>query len=486
MRVDSPGLRRLQAVLWLLVALLPALSGASCATHAEIRREMVNEVRTGNYTRALERLDGLAQKSSSKDLVMDLMDRALLLHQLGRYVESNQVIEKIKDALDKLYGTKWADELAAIAWNDAQRAFEGEEFEKVMIHLIATFNYLHMNELESAGVEARQINHRLQVYVDHLARNKVNTRYVQDPFAQYLAGIIHESFGDDNSAFRSYEDALHGYDTVGAIVGLAPPEPLEAALVRTATRLGWTEKQELYTQRFGTPAAASPAHWKNKARLVVINGIGMVARKRQEKWIIPDPEFDTIVVTYPVFERSPFLGRYSEVTVAGRRSRPPVGQDLSSLAISMLDEKNDQVKGRAVAKALIRYAAKKVTKAVAKNAGEGAGAFALLANVALNIYDMVEPADTRSWMTLPDHYRITELAVAPGEQDVVVVHHGAGMRDEQRFLLPLKAGETRILVTRSREPGSSRADDPARPVDTRVPGRVTTPDPVALRLSYLR
>jgi hypothetical protein len=457
------------------------LTAPACATHSELRQRMVNEVRTGHYAQSLAEWQSVTHKASSKDFIMNRMDHALILHSLGRYDESNAEIETIKVKLDDLYGTQWGDELAAIAWNDAQRAFEGEEFEKVMIHLISAFNYLHLDKMEDAGVEARQINHRLQIYVDNLAKNNVKTSYAQDPFAQYLAGIIHESFGDDNAALLSYEDAFNGYQTIGAIMNVDPPPYLLAGLIRSATRLGWAEKMEQYRARYGRQEGADPEYWEHRARLVVVSGLGLVAHKKQEKWIIPDPEFDTIVVTYPTFVETPYAGRISEVIVAGRHIRMPVATDLSTLAMKMMAEKNDQVKGRAIAKAILRYAAKKVTKTIAKTTNSETGqALALLANIALNVYDMVEPADTRSWMTLPDHYRIIETAVDPGVQDVVVVHHGVGMRDEQRFILPLRAGQTRILVTRGREPGSGRPDEPARPVDAILPGLAPKPEQVAI------
>ncbi len=446
---------------WLLLLLV--ISG--CATHAEMRKEMVTHVRLGEYERALTQLKKLHKEGSKKDLVMDLMDKGEILHLLGRYDESNRAFDAAKLKLDELFGTSIADELAAIAWNEASRAFKGEEFERIMINLIMAFNYLHLNNLEAAAVEARQLNHRLQVYTDHLARNKVKTSYKQDGFAQFLAGLIHEAEGDYNASFRSYEDALDGYALLGTLTKIKTPTALKASVLRAARQLGYTEAIAKYEPEFGRYPESDPAYWDGKARLVVIGELGVVAHKFSQKWIIPDPQLDTIVVTYPEFRRSFFTARKASLTVMGRSVKMPRIHDLSTLAINMLNDKNGQVKGRAVAKAIARYAIKKVTKVAAlKSKNEGLQAASLIANLAMNIYDIAEAADTRSWMTLPDHLRLAVVPIVPGKRTVTVNFSGNTILDRQRFTLTLEPDQTRFLITRAREPGAKSPSPPAAPV----------------------
>ncbi len=454
----------------MMLVLLWILGG--CASHAEIRKGMVDNTRFGRYEKALKKLDTLKKDASSKDRLMFQMDRGILLHHLGRYEESNQVLEAAKRTLDKLFTKDISDELAAIAWNDANKAFKGEEFERVMVHLICAFNYMHLGDLEAAGVEARQINHKLQVYADLLERNEVKTSYKQDPFAQFLAGLVQESLGEENDAFRSYEDALEGYEALKNITDIEPPPVLTASLLRVARQLGYTEAVEKYEPEFGRYLESDPAFWEGKARLVVIANLGEVAHKKTEKWIVPDPQLDTIVVTYPKFVRGHFMAHTASVTVDNKPF--PLGKvhDLSTLAIKMLDDKNAQVKGRAIAKTLLRYAAKKATKVAAmKSKNDTVKALAIIGNIALNVYDIAEQADTRSWMTLPDHIRMTIIPVEPGNRRVSV-HFGTGVNrpiDEQTFEANFKAGQVHFLVTRARE-AAPNADPAAVPKYWTEPG----------------
>ena len=450
----------------LLAAAAAAVFTIGCATHAELRREMVDDVRHGHYEDAHGALKSLRKDSSEKDVVMDLMDAGMILHLMGRYHESNMALDKAKLKLDELYGLKVSDELAAIAWNESSRHFEGEEFERIHIHMLMAFNFLNLGKFESAAVEARQINQRLQVFVDRLARHHVKTSYVQDPFAQFLAGLIQEAVGDENDAFRSFEDALAGYRKLQPVTGVKPPDALKAAVLRAALTLGHEEAVETYRPKFKRFKSSDPVFWKGKARLVVIAALGEAAHKKSKKWVIPDPQLDTIVVTYPVFSRGSFLAETAEVSLGEKTTGAAKAHDLSTLAVKMLDEKNAQVKGRAVAKALARYAAKKATRVVAEKSDKKAiKAAAFLANVALNVKDAVEKADTRSWMTLPDHYRLAVIPVRPGRRTVTVTFKGSGgVLDVQRFSLSFRANETRFLIARAREAGPDDADEPAMPI----------------------
>jgi len=461
---------------WFCLIAILALTTSACATHSELRRTMVDDVRFGEYQNAYKAQQKLMSNDAKKDLVMNLMDKAMLLHLQGKYAESNEVIEQIKLKLDELFGVQWGSELAALAWNDSARTFEGEEFEGVMIHTISAFNYLHLGDLENAAVESRQINHRLQVYVDKLAKNKVRTSYTQDPFAQYLSGMIQEAMQEYNDAFRSYEDALEGYAKIGKIMEVSAPDALKAGVLRTARILGYQEAIEKYEPLYGNWPAADPAFWQGKAKLIVIASLGEVAHKVSKKWIVPDPEFDTIVVTYPAFERGSFRARHATVQADGIEVEAMPANNISTLAMKMLDDKNAQIKARAIARALIMYAAKKATKVIAKKSKNNTvKAVSFLANLALNVVDVVKEADTRSWMTLPDNFRLVEIPIEPGQQEVVVTIHGNGMKDVQKFVLPFYANESRFLIVRGREPGSANPDKPAEPVDTIKPGDKDAP-----------
>jgi len=449
------------------LGLAASVAICGCATHSEVRRSLVEDVRHGYYGQAEARVQELGQDASDKDAVMDLMDRGMVAHLQGHYTQSNRLLDAAKRRLDGLFGVQVSDELEAIAWNEASKSFKGEEFERVMLCLLMAFNYLHIDSLEEAAVEARQINQRLQVYSDLLKKSNVTPHYTQDPYAQYMAGLIAEAYGDANDAFRSYEDALNGYQRQ-AIDGVSAPVALKAALYRSARILNHDEAVRKYAA-FANLPDADPDEWQRRAHLVVIVGVGQVAHKESWAWTTTDPQGDIINIPYPVFVRGPRYTTNVLLEAEGMPSQLDVVQDVSTLAIKILDDKNGQVKGKAVAKALARYLVKKAARAVAANTNNQAvGLAALLTNATLNVADIAETADTRSWMTLPDHYRMAVTSVDP-DRGQVLVHMqalaGTSLVDQQIFSLHVKAGQTRFVVLRVREGGGELASSPALPKD---------------------
>ena len=94
------------------------------------------------------------------------MDQGMTLHLAGQYQASNAVLEKAETEVDDLYTRRIGTEVAAFLLNDTQLPFEGEPFEQVLMNVIKALNYGLMGEWDEALVEARRIDHRLNVLAD--------------------------------------------------------------------------------------------------------------------------------------------------------------------------------------------------------------------------------------------------------------------------------------------------------------------------------
>jgi len=300
------------------------------------------------------------------------------------------------------------------------------------------------------------MNQKLQVYADKLEKNKVKTIYKQDPFAQFLAGMIQEAMNENNDAFRSYEDALNGYEQIKKAMNIPTPDLLKAAVFRSALSLGYTEAIDKYKAKFGSLPGSNPADWAGKARVIVISSFGQVAHKESAKWTVVDPQGDVISMAYPVFKKGCSAISSVNAEVAGVKEPFEVADDVSMLAINVLDDKNAQIKGRAMAKAIIRYAAAKATKVAAKNTSGWASLGLAAANIAVNATSALDQADTRSWMTLPDEYWISVFPVEPGEKKIKLDYMGFGhVVNSHDFIIKAEAGKTYFIVDKSREPVSA-------------------------------
>ena len=103
-----------------------------------------------------------------KNRLLYYMDRGMLLHLAGSYEASNQSLELAKKTAEALWTESIGAHAASWATTDNALPYQGEDFEKVMLHLVAALNYLAMGKISQAEVEARQITAKLELYNQQL------------------------------------------------------------------------------------------------------------------------------------------------------------------------------------------------------------------------------------------------------------------------------------------------------------------------------
>ena len=165
-------------------------------------------LRTGDVTKADQIVEESEKEYGSKSHVLYRMDRGMTLQLAGRYQESNAVLEQAEEEVDRLYTHRLRTEAKAFLINDTELTYEGDAYEQVMINVLKALNYAVMGAWNDAVVEARRIDHRLNVLSD---RVQEKDGYRDDSFARYLSGILYEEIGDLNNAFIAYRNAYEGY-----------------------------------------------------------------------------------------------------------------------------------------------------------------------------------------------------------------------------------------------------------------------------------
>ncbi len=433
-----------------------ALAGllAACASHSDLRRQFMSEFRDGRYATAEATLVASAG-SREQDFLVDVFDRAMVLHRQGKYKESNEFLERADQKIEELYTKKVSDALAALAWNDTAATYQGEDFERVMVDVLQAFNYLAEGDRDGALVEARQVSRKMETHVAWLKQHEVDTRYRRDPFALYVAGLVHESAGDHDAAYLAYEQAAAGYHELAEAYSVGAPPELARDLARAATRAGRHEQAARWK---GEESVDDPLGAPGASELVVIVGLGLVAHKESNKWVTFDGQ-DTIAVTYPEYRQTPSRVAGAEIWVTGSTSAFPAWtrHDLSTLAAGVLAERNEAVKGRAIAAGIARWVAKKLARAIGQSSrNQGVQIAAALFTLGTTVKELAEVADTRSWRTLPDRYAVARVAVPPGVQDVDVLFRDAAggvvSRVPCRLTVP-QGGKAFVVVHSSEAPG---------------------------------
>lgn len=416
------------------------------------------------------------------------MDRGMTLHLAGDYVQSNNLLEQAAVEVERLYTRSIRTETAAFLTNDNMLPFEGDPYEHVMINVVKALNYAAMGQLTEAVVEARQIDHRLNVLSDS-AKDKDG--YREDAFARYLTGVLYESTGDLNNAFIAYRKAYDIYEATKAWSRTPMPPMLRADLLRTTDALHMTAEFDEYRRQFPETRWVSRGEQPNLAQVVVIGYNGRAPRKEEAYLDIPISlsALQLVLLNRGVVHASNRQERrVADSVLYGLNGRvvrvalpklvpqktqvmqesvslvPKEGAPISAtselvyngtaLAERALSDRMPGITTKALARAAVKFAAAEAAtrgSQHAVNKGDAPWVGLLVGVLTHGLAVASEAADTRSWRTLPDEIQISRLWVPPGEYEsriqAVTRSGGAAQTGPSRPLM-LRAGETVFLIQR--------------------------------------
>jgi hypothetical protein len=415
------------------------------------------------------------------------MDRGMTLQLVGDYQQSNAVLELAEEELDRLYTRKIRTQAFAFITNDTALPYEGDPYEQVLINVLKALNYAVLGQWQDALVEARRIDHRLNVLSDRTQEKHV---YRDDGFARYLSGILYESTGDVNNAFIAYRKAYETFDATRAWSHTSVPSQLKEDVLRTSEAMHFTQELAEYRRLFPDTKWETNQSLQPLAQVVVISYNGRAPRKEDQFLDLPislnalqlvlfnrgivqqnrrsNQAMDTVlyglngrVVRVALPRLIPQKTQVSVDTVSlipDNGARVTVNTELvhnvTALAEKALSERMAGITAKALARAATKFAfAEGATRgaqhAVGKDAAPWVGLLVGLLTKGLAVAS--EEADTRSWQTLPDEIHLARVWVPPGRYQVQSGPIG-GLHDpltsETMRTLSLGPGETAVLLQR--------------------------------------
>jgi len=450
---------RLRKWSWVVVLLL--LAGCA-AGYSSLMRVPLKRLERRDYDGALARLEKPEGKTNK---LLYRLERGLIFHYQGQYAASNQEFEKAETLIDELYTRSVSRQLASLITNDAVIPYSGEEFERAYIHYYRALNYASLGLPEDALVECRKANLRL---ADYAQAADYQLSYKNDAFIQYMTGLFYEAQGEWNDAYISYKDAEQGYQAYQRSFGLAIPPTLPLDLARLAGRLGFADEQAAHVERYQIdPATLAPA---GGGQVVVFVEQGFIARKRQheiqvpllknddthEIWNLSDQlcyryyhphpfyaEVDYwLRVALPVYQQVPSQVRGARLSGGGRKAQGVLAADLDAVAIKTLQEKENSILAKTLARALAKYLITQKAKKENEVLGE-----------LLNLIGFsTEAADTRGWLSLPSRVLLARFSLPAGTVDLTLeLLDGRGQIVETQVFpgVQVAAGKTLFLNYRS-------------------------------------
>jgi uncharacterized protein len=370
-----------------------------------------------DYGRALSELE--AKKPERLDELLVLMDRGMLLHAAGRFEESLKVLAQADKLSQNLDFTSVSEQAVSLLSNEREKAYRGEDFEKLMITVLLALNYAELGRDDDALVEIRRVNERIRKMVVEEKKP-----YEQLAIARYLGGVMYEDQGEEDSAFIDYYDA---YKLNKQLSGSAAEAVLRLAK-QTGREDAYRELKARYPDLDETPVG------KTEGQLVVIVEAGLSPEKESQNKSY-DGGARPELVPIPVY-KDRWWPWTASVRVDKQERKASTVTSLSQVAKVHL---SDRV-GKMVAKQLAGMAVKAGLAA-------GVGALAkderigMLAFVLLNANNV---PDLRSWLSLPAEFQVARFRLAPGTHSVSVQ---AG-RSATVHEVEVKPGRIALLVLR--------------------------------------
>ena len=416
------GARARAAVLLVVAACL----AVACSSYVRRSTAIRGALATGQYDAAL---DEVASIDASNSLLLLLYEQGLVQHCKGDYAASNLALERAERVLDVLHTRSITRGVASLAVSETIEQYRGDAFEAIFVNYYKILNYLALGDVDGAMVECRRVNRRLQMFQDG-----GETYFVNDPFLQYLTGMVYTHGGERTDADVSYRLATRLYDDP-AFAAMTPVPP---TVYCDAAALARSIGDGAAAGEYGARAECSQ---EGLARVSVFLDCGEILQKGEANVVLPifendkwddderfaeelsgrynQPYADNIRVKYWLKVSLPTLvpapPRYTRVVMRARPADERTGtaaettamlvESLDAHALRAFQEKQSTVLVRAIVRGLIKYAA--FTAADNKDAGLGA-----VVNI-LNI--ATETADTRSWSTLPQAVWMARFDLPPGE-----------------------------------------------------------------------
>jgi hypothetical protein len=386
---------------------------------------------TNQYAEALQVLNDDADLYGKNSALLYVLDKGYIQHLNNAFPESIETFAAAKEKFEELY-TKSVSSIAT-TWliNDYAAPYRGEDFERVFINIFQAINYLMLDNLSEALVEARDVDSTLNAINSQYQDDQKNV-YKEDAFVRLLVGILYEAGGrrdNLNDAYIAYVKSgdIYNHDYTDNY-GVPAPNILKENILTAARFMGLSDFSE-YRSAYPQTKFVSIEEKRKKAEVYFIQYNGLSPVKIEESLIIPTLDGHVLKVAFPVYRERPY-GIASSRLVA----KPLTGQNLyadSELVqdIGYIARKDlERRKLRFIVKSAARSAGKYL---VGKKQGEnikkkhGIGAADLFGFIS-NIYNIIsERADLRSWQTLPDQIRMARLLLEQGEYEFSVENFSA-------------------------------------------------------------
>ncbi len=448
---------------------------SSCASFERYRAQFNDMVEQGSYESAARLIERKKFYRKDRNRVLYYLELGALARLQGDLAKSNEYLNQADYLIEDRRASVGAQGAAMLS-NPRVMPYQTEYFENIAVHYLKSLNYLQLNDISAARVEARRTNLRLQELNDAVPDKPL--KYNDDALGHIIMGLSYEANGEWNNAFIAYRNAAKLFmDEDGRpqpYMGVEMPEQLKCDLVRFARLNGFGGEASRY-ERLLQPRCKEQNAEGGSLVLFWENGQGPIKEQnilgfdmfrdqddRQLHFVNRNNDMDYFVepeaysrydgleainnirVALPAFRERQYPLRRAEVVYPGGMKRLEMVENLNVVAQQSLRDRF----GRELANALLRLAAKEAVEAGLRSVKtkkksddeedsdqekakaddddekedeEYSETLGILLGATADIVNTItERADTRSWQSLPAEIAYRRIPLNKGQNDIEV------------------------------------------------------------------
>lgn len=205
MSISSAAHRWLPGFLLCLTAAACAQAGPSI----RYKRDLQGLFSSAAFDEAATHIERHQQNQYGKsNSVLFYLDRAVALHDAGRYTESDQALDLAERRMDELYTKSFSKAAGQFFVHDATQDYLGEPYERALLYVYRALNHLFLGQKDEAAVEARKVSFFLNELRE---KSEIELSYRDDAFAHLLSAMILDDVGEGDNARLSLGWAQQAY-----------------------------------------------------------------------------------------------------------------------------------------------------------------------------------------------------------------------------------------------------------------------------------
>ncbi len=416
---------------WALVACVLSVGG--CATYTDTLSKTHQAAGAGDYEAGIRQLNDILGVGSYERIPDDwtahrplaALERAMLLQAQGRYEWSARDLSAAETELEFLdLKLDTAGNIGKYIYNDSAEVYKAQPTERLALNALNMLNYLAMDNLEGAAVEARRFTIARE-YLQSLDQDGAQGSH--GAFGSYLSGFVFEKLGEPDRALRYYEEALDAGDLAAL---RAPVLRLSGQGSYVGGRLKeYITKLETSDSDLSNERSAGA---ESDGEILVMLGLGRVPHKIPKRipigaaigyaglWVTGNPDILAYsafkVVVYPELVAASNQFTKATVNLGGRDLPVELLTDLGAEITREYETIKPKIIGAALTRMIARAAAAEGTRQLARKKG---GATALLAALATEATLVgLDKPDTRSWTFLPSRVYVCRAQVPSGRNEI--------------------------------------------------------------------